>query len=214
MKISAVIFDLNGTILEDEDEYGTAFNKVLESLGIKTGEKYPHISGIGVKENWVEFKSKYKLMRSIEELTKETQEAYLQELDAVTLRPGFEEFARSLKESGIRIALATSNSREVTSKILEKVGLDGLFDVITTSEEVKYNKPAPELFTLTADKLGGERYNCLVIEDAPLGVAAAHRAGMKVVAIARDEKYAKQLKEADLIVGGFSEITSREIDRL
>lgn len=216
MKISAVIFDLNGTILEDEDEYGLAFNKVLKGLGVETGVKYPHVSGIGVKENWPILLTKYhiKTDRDPSQLEKETQEAYLTTLTGVTIRPGFENFVKALKDSGIKIALATSNTREVTDEILDKVNLRGLFEIITTSEEVKYNKPDPDIFLVTADKLGVERGQCLVIEDTPAGVVAAHRAGMKVIAIARDADYAVKLSEADLVVEAFSEISLEAIDQL
>lgn len=81
MKISAVIFDLNGTVLEDEDEYGKAFNKVLQSLGLNPNTEIPHEKGIGVKENWLKFVEKYKIKtdKTPEMLVRETQENYLNE---------------------------------------------------------------------------------------------------------------------------------------
>ena len=216
MKISAVIFDLDGTILEDEDEYGHAFNKVLKSLGIDSKTPAPQTKGIGVKENWPILIKKYdiKTTKSAEELAHETQEAYLMEIDRVTIRPGFDEFIENLKDGGIQIALATSNTWEVAEKIINKVGIEWVFDAITTIEEVVYGKPDPGLFTLTADKLGAEREACLVIEDAPSGVVAARLAGMKVVAISDKEDDEKILADANLIVDDFSEITAKVIDGL
>jgi len=213
MKISAVIFDLDGTILEDEDEYGHAFNKVLKSLGVDPKTYIPQTKGIGVKENWFALIKKYdiKTNKSPEELAIETQEAYLLEINEITIRPGFNEFTEDLKDSGIPIALATSNNWEVTEKILNKVGLQGVFDAVTTVEEVAHSKPDPGLFTLTADKLGVEREECLVIEDAPSGVTAAQLAGMKVVAVSDKVEDEKILANADLIVGHFAEITPRAI---
>jgi len=216
MKISAVIFDLNGTILEDEDEYGKAFNKVLKSLGIDSKTEYPQEKGIGVKENWDIFIKKYSINTGKTPfiLANETQEAYLQTIGEVTVRPGFDEFIDNLKDSGVEVALATSNTWEQTDKILDITNLHDLFDVVTTSEEVAFNKPDPDIFTLTADKLGVERANCLVIEDSPAGVEAAHRAGMKAVAIAGSEKDLATLSKADFTVEGFSEITPQVVDQL
>lgn len=216
MKISAVIFDLDGTILEDEDEYGHAFNKVLKSLGIDSKTPTPQVRGIGVKGNWPILIKKYdiKTNKSLEELAHETQEAYLAEINEVTVRPGFTEFAQDLKDAGIQIALATSNTREVTEKIIKKIGVEGVFDTVTTVEEVAYSKPDPSLFTVTADKLGVEREECLVIEDAPSGVAAAQLAGMKVVAISDKVEDEKILADADLVVTGFAEITLKVIEGL
>jgi HAD superfamily hydrolase (TIGR01509 family) len=216
MKISAVIFDLDGTILEDEDEYGRAFNKVLKSLGIDSKADYPQIKGIGVKENWPFLIKKYgiKTDKSAEILAYETQEAYLTEINEVTVRPGFDEFIESLKDSGIQIALATSNTWEVAEKILNKVGISWVFDAITTIDEVVYGKPDPSLFTRAADKLGVEREECLVIEDSVSGVTAAALAGMKVVAITDKDEDEKLLANADLIVEGFAEITPKVIEGL
>jgi HAD superfamily hydrolase (TIGR01509 family) len=216
MKISAVIFDLNGTILEDEDEYGRAFNKVLKSLGVETSAEPPQIKGIGVKENWPHLIKRYgiKTGKSLEQLALETQEAYLTEINNVTVRAGFDEFVENLKDGGIQIALATSNTWEIAEKVLNKVGLGGIFDAVTTVEEVAYGKPDPGLFTLTADKLGAEREKCLVIEDSASGISAAQLAGMKVVAISGREEDEEILANADLIVDNFSEITPKAIEEL
>ncbi len=215
MKIAAVIFDLNGTVLEDEDEYGKAFNKVLKSLGFDPKTEISHEKGIGVKENWVKFIEKYgiKTDKTLETLTKETQDNYLDEIDNVTIREGFADFVEDLRDGGIQIALATSNTWEQTDKILDTVNLQEVFDVITTCDEVTFNKPDPDIFVVTADKLGAERYECLVIEDSPAGIEAARRAGMKVVGIASDGNY-QELSKADLVVENFSEITAQAIDQL
>lgn len=215
MKIGAVIFDLNGTILEDEDEYGKAFNRVLKSLGVDSKTDYPHEKGIGVKENWLKLLEKYKIKtdKTPEALTKETQEAYLTEIDEVTVRPGFDDFIEKLKDDGIQVALATSNTWEQVDRVLDTVNLQGVFDAVTTCDEVIYNKPDPGIFTITADKLGTERYECLVIEDSASGIESAKRAGMKVVAISSEDN-PRAIAKADLIVEGFSEITAQVIDQL
>ncbi len=216
MKISATIFDLNGTVLEDEDEYGKSFNQVLQSLGVDSKTDYPQEKGIGVKENWVKLIEKYgiKTQKTPEMLAKETQDIYLSKISEVTVRPGFDEFVNGLKDSGVKIGLATSNSWEVAEALLSKVGLQGVFDEMTTIEEVVYSKPDPSLFTITADKLGVERDECLVIEDSFAGITAAHNAGMKVIVIATDKVDPKLVSSADLVVESFSEITPKIIDQL
>lgn len=216
MKISAVIFDLDGTVLEDEDEYGNAFNKVLKSLGVDSKTPRPQIKGIGVKENWPHLIKKYdiKTNKSFDELAQETQEAYLSVINDVAVREGFDEFAENLKDSGIQIALATSNTWEMTEKVINKVGIEGIFDVVTTVDEVVFSKPDPGLFTITADKLGVEREECLVIEDAPSGITAAKLAGMKVIAITGKDEDSEILSKADYTIDSFSEITPKIIEGL
>ncbi len=216
MKLSAVIFDLNGTILDDEDEYGRAFAEVLKTVGVEVESNFPHTRGIGVKENWPIFRAKYKFNsdKTDEQLALETQEAYLRQISNISVRPGFDDLLETLKENNIHVALATSNTWEVTDKILDIIGLTGEFEIVTTSEEVVLNKPDPEIFTVTADKLGVEREDCLVIEDAGAGVTAARQAGMKVVAIVDEEKITPELEKADKIVESFSDIKFKEIELL
>ena len=216
MQISAVIFDLDGTVLENEDEYGRAFNQVLKSLGVDSNTEYPQAKGIVVKENWEQFLKKYaiKTEKTSAQLAKETQDVYISEISRVTVRPGFDEFVDNLRDSGIKVALATSNNWEITEKVLDKVGLQNFFDEKTTIEEVAFGKPDPSLFTVTADKLGLERNECLVIEDSPSGIEAAHRAGMKVIAITSDGGGLSSISKADMVVEGFSEISPQAIDQL
>jgi len=216
MKLSAVIFDLNGTILDDEEEYGKAFAEVLKSLGVEVEPNFPHTRGIGVKENWPIFRAKYKFVseKTDEQLALETQEAYLKQITNIAVRPGFDEFLETLKDNNIHVALATSNTWEVTDKILDIIGLTGEFEVVTTSEEVIHNKPDPDIFTVTADKLGIDREDCLVIEDSGSGVTAGREAGMRVVAIVDEENLTPEIEKADKVVEGFTDIKLKEIELL
>ena len=208
MNVSAVIFDLDGTVLDNEDEYGASFKKVLESLGAKDIPDYPHVRGIGVKENWPVLIEKYKIKtnKSAEELARQTQEEYLKKIDAVTIKEGLEDFVDSLKGRGIKTALATSNDFWIVEEIFEKLKLGSFFDIVTTGEEARFKKPAPDLFLVAADKLGVPPAECLVIEDAASGIAAAHAAGMKAVGLAQNDGQKKELQGADIIVKDYAEI--------
>ena len=216
MKISAIIFDLDGTVLSNEDEYGAAFANVLRSLGAKVNLEYPHVGGIGVKENWPGLLKKYKINteKTTDELARQTQQEYLKQLSKVQLKDGFEVFVRELKASEIPIALATSNVRLMLEETFNKIDIEGYFDAVTTGEEVMAKKPAPDLFLKTAQKLGVEPSECLVFEDSGAGIAAAKAAGMKAVAIARDEDHAKSLTAADLVIRNYKEVSPEILSRL
>jgi len=213
MAITAVIFDLDGTVLDNEDEYGKAFRKVLESLGVKVDDEIPHTTGIGLHNNWKKLIKKYKIKTSktTEELAKQTQEEYLKLHDRVKLKEGFEGFADNLKESGLIIALATSNEWWMVEKIVDKIIIEKYFDCITTTEEVLFNKPDPEIFLVTANKIGVSCEECLVFEDSQAGVKAAKAAGMRVVGVARDESHAKELKNAEMVIESYDEFTGFNI---
>ncbi|OGM08672.1 hypothetical protein A2W13_03255 [Candidatus Woesebacteria bacterium RBG_16_36_11] len=208
MAIKAIIFDLNGTILSDEDEYGIAFKKVLQRLGAKVKEDYPQTTGIGVEENWPILIKKYNLKteKTSQELALETQNEYLKLLPRITVRKGFIDFIREVRKNGISVALATSNSRLVTDKILEKCNLANTFDFITTCEEVTLNKPDPQIYNIALKKMEIPPQECLVFEDSKSGVAAAKKAGIKVIGVTRDKNHIKELADADKIIYDFDEI--------
>lgn len=210
--LKAVIFDLNGTILSDEDEYALSFLRVLEKLGAKVGENFSHTKGVGLNANWENFKEKYKLNTdlTLEELSDLTQNEYLSLLPKVRLRKGFVELVVYLKKLGIKIALASSNNYSVVEAILDRFDIFSFFDVVTTAEEVSLNKPSPQIFLMTAEKLGVEPYECLVFEDSSAGVEAAISAGMAVVGVARNKKDKEELSRAHKIISGFSEFKLSE----
>jgi beta-phosphoglucomutase len=216
MELKGVIFDLDGTVIADEDEYGESFKEILSNYGVKVGSDHPHVGGIGVKENWDIFQKKYQLKtkKSSEEMARETQKAYLKRLKSVDLKLGFEEFIDELKSASVLIALATSNDWWVVEEIIEKLKLEKYFSVITTTEEVKENKPDPEIFLISAEKLGLLPENCVVIEDSPAGIKAAYNANMKVVGIYRSEKLLKKLKDANLTIKDYRELSLEKIRNL
>ena len=215
--VKAVIFDLNGTVLADEYIYGRAFGKVLSFLGRKVDKAYPQIAGIGVEENWPRLLSKYhiKTSRSPEELARMTQEAYLSNISKVKIKSNFKDFIGILRKNNIRTALATSNTWWMVDKVFEKLNLRGYFDIVTTKEEVVFNKPSPDIFLKTAEKLGLNNNDCVVIEDSGAGIEAAKAAGMRVIALIKENKDKKNMmKMADLVVASFKEITLVKLNLL
>jgi HAD superfamily hydrolase (TIGR01509 family) len=213
--VKAVIFDLNGTVLADEYIYGRAFGKVLSFLGRKIDKAYPQIAGIGVEENWPGLISKYhiKTSRPYDELARMTQEAYLTNISKVKIKAGFKNFIDILRKNKIKTALATSNTWWMVDKVFEKLNLSDYFDIVTTKEEVTFNKPSPDIFLLTAEKLGVKNNNCVVIEDSEAGIEAAKAAGMKAVALIKDNRDKKNIiKLADLVVANFKDINLAELN--
>jgi HAD superfamily hydrolase (TIGR01509 family) len=183
--LKAVIFDLDGTILINNEAYDVAFSTVLKKYRNDIQGNVNHTGGIGVKENWKNLKEKYELPEDIliDDLEKQTQEKYLQNMDLIKVREGFEELAKEVKESGLMTALATGNDKETTDKILEHFGLQKYFDVVTTIYEAGKPKPEPDIFLLAAERLGVEPVECVVIEDSEAGIESANNANMTVISI-------------------------------
>jgi HAD superfamily hydrolase (TIGR01509 family) len=192
-----------------------AFIAVLQKLGIKA-DSDPHIPGVSLKSNWQEILVRYKIQtdKTPEELETLTYLEYEKLIPQITLNDGVLEFMDTLKESGLPLSLATSTNWQITDKILERFGLNDFFENITTGEEVINAKPAPDIFLTASEKLGVEPIDCLVFEDSPSGVTAAHDAGMKVIVVLGDGENKGKLDMADLVTGSFSEITLKAIDAI
>lgn len=217
MKIELVIFDMDGTIIDDEDQYKNAFKAVLENIGGQPDEQFHLLGGVGVEKEWPRLLEKYhvKTDKTVKELAVLTQEEYLKHLDEVALRDGFLDFASKLREKDIKIALATSNNWSIVDAVFKKFNLENFFDIVTTAEEVVQLKPSPDLFLLTARKEDMDPKNCIVIEDAPSGIKAAEEANMKVVAVADEKKGGDApLMDADIVVWSYNELEIKNLEKL
>lgn len=188
--IQAVIFDLDGTVLDNEPEWETAFRAVVDSNQLSVVSWMPnnwiHEPGIGITPNW-----KRLVPGRVEELTVETMQEYqnrIREMPAtgrkeLRIREGLVELVEKIKEGGWMTALVTGSSWNVVEKELEGLDLYLAFDVTTTGEEVIAQKPDPEIYLLTCQKLGLESEECVIVEDAVAGVRAGAEAGCAVIGL-------------------------------
>jgi epoxyqueuosine reductase len=119
---------------------------------------------------------------------------------------GVIEFIRILKENGIKIALATSAPDENVELIFSELNLHGLFDVVVTSKDVKYGKPAPDIFILAGQKLGCKPRECIVFEDSIAGLIAAKNADMLAVGVETTLDKNELMNYADVSVKNFDEV--------
>lgn len=214
--IEAVIFDLDGTVIDSEGVWEEAFINVISQEGLKVNtvlrqnNGWIHEPGIGLETNWRRLVSGE--VDEIRRLSNLTREAY-KELTVDNLPPlrkGVGELIEKIKERGWQTALATSTYWYVVEEELEQLSMQLAFDVTTTAEEVLTPKPDPEIYLFTAQKLGVEPKNCIVIEDAIGGVRAGVEAGMKVVALRSDYASEKLMKScgAWMTVESLDEIVS------
>ncbi len=216
MKLAAVIFDLDGTLIDSEVAWGSSFVKILSKLGIKSESNHPQTTGVSVKSNWANLIAKYDIKTefNIEELESFTFAEMANHVRDIQLNDGAMELIGDLKDRGYQIGLATSTNWAIVEKIFDNLDLHDIFDSITTGEEVDRPKPSPDIFLVAAGKLGVEPMDCLVIEDSGAGVEAAIEANMKVIAVSPDDDESGELENANLVVENFSKITPKLIDAL
>ncbi len=209
--IDAVIFDLDGTLADsmwiwldiDRDffaEKGMEFPEYLND----------EIEGLGFTETAVYFKETFHLTESIDEIKQGWNDMALEKYrDDTPLKPGAVEFLRILRERGIKTGIATSSSQILVDAFLEARGIAGMIDAVTTVCDVSRGKPDPEVYLVTAEKLGVPPERCLVFEDVPMGILSGKNAGMRVCAV--DDVYAEHLKEkkeelADYSIADFTDL--------
>jgi HAD superfamily hydrolase (TIGR01509 family) len=219
MRFAAVIFDFDGTVVENEDTYTDAFIAVLKKHGVPyevTEDRRPQIFGIGLEENWTTLHERFSLPKevTVTQLVHETQDEYHKRLSDVRVRSGLQELINDLYEVGVVVALATSNNWWIIEDELEDLGVSRLFNTTVTGEEVANKKPEPDIFLKAAEKLFVEPEECVVIEDSKAGILAARAAGMKVIAIRNPYTPEEDAEKADLIVDGFEEINTKLLDSL
>jgi len=210
MDFKSAIFDLDGTILDNNDIYIQAFREVLKEIGGKTlNEPLPLRGSIGIAPNWPALVEKYHLVgKDIADLTRKTQDEYLKNLGRVTVRKGFLEFVQKLVGNKVKTAIATSNERETVELCLQRFGLKKYFEKVVCLEDVEKLKPAPDLFFEAAERLSSFPIDCMVFEDAKAGIEAAHKAGMRVCCFVY-ENGKEDTSQADITFTNYFELADK-----
>ena len=184
-QIKAIIFDLDGTLVDSEPNYFKSDKKLLEELGIEfTEDMKTKYIGIGSKAMMEEIKERFHINESVEELIVKKNKYYADVAkDNTIVFPEMLKLLQLLKKNNIPMAVASGSSPEIIEMIISITNLKSYFDVVLSSEEVKRGKPEPDIFIETAKRLGIAPSNCLVLEDSQYGVEAAKSAGMYCIAI-------------------------------
>ena len=207
MPLRAVIFDWDGVVVDSSAHHERSW----EILAAKRGLPLPadHFKrGFGKKNNviipdlgWA------KEPADVEALAHEKEEIYrsLVREKGIEPLPGVRELLAALRAENIPCAIASSTERANLDLPIDLMGLREFFTVIVSGEEVVHGKPDPAVFLLAAERLGIKPADCVVIEDALVGIEAAKRAGMPVLAVATTNPI-ETLSSADAAVSGLMDI--------
>ncbi|MDC4233733.1 HAD family phosphatase [Actinomyces sp. B33] len=184
--IQAVLFDLDGTLIDSELVYYEAYRTVLASHGhdFPLAEYLRAYSGRPIRTIIADFIEVYGLTLTVDEGTALVEEAELAARAAgVPLKPGAIELLDHLRSHGYRTAIATSSRKDRALDILESHGIARDFDAGVFSDDIRRGKPDPEVFLLAASRLGAPPEECLVLEDSTMGIEAARAGGFPVVCL-------------------------------
>lgn len=188
MSIEAVIFDLDGVIVSTDEYHYLAWQRLADEEGVcfdrGINQRLRGVSRMASLEILLEKSPRTYSDEQKHELADRKNSYYLQSLSALTsndVLPGAAEIIETLKGRRIKVAVASSSRN--APFILDRIGLAGGFDAVVDGNDIFASKPDPEVFLRTAERLGVEPSQCLVIEDAVAGVEAALAAGMAVLAV-------------------------------
>ncbi|MFR3727486.1 HAD family hydrolase [Lacrimispora sp.] len=210
----AVIFDLDGTLVDSMWMWKTIDIEFLESRGMECPDDLQkEIEGMSFSETAFYFKERFKLKESLEEIKEiwvgMSIEKYRNE---VPLKPGAKTFLEYIAKNGLKAGIATSNGRQMVDAVIESLHIGQYFQVVATSCEVAAGKPAPDIYLKVAEELSVSPSHCLVFEDVPAGILAGKRAGMTVCAV--DDEFSREMEEekrqlADYYISDYYQILNR-----
>jgi len=211
--MKAVIFDMDGVIVDTEPRHERAFLEVLREIGYADchGLRFADYIGRADREIWVDFLARHKPVQTIEELLAMKRKRVVEIIRRE--QPVFDGLPELIKKlaTQYRLAVASGSERQVVQEVLSLQGLRNFFPVVVSSADVTRGKPAPDIFLRAAELLGIPPADCWVIEDSKPSVAAGLAAGMRVIAITNTHA-AVELGQAAYVVSTYDEVERLLLD--
>lgn len=198
----AVIFDMDGVLVDGEPLHFAAARDVLAGFGAElTWETYTHWIGETFDTIWPDIQRRFALPVDRGEYERafgpRVQEQY--ERHAVAM-PGAHDLLGRLRDAGVPLGLATSTKRPRVDIALARLDLARFLTVTVSGDEVSRGKPDPEIYLTAAARLDVPPARCLVLEDSPAGVASARAAGMRAIGVRINGGSGRPLDGADRII--------------
>jgi HAD superfamily hydrolase (TIGR01509 family) len=209
VSVQAVIFDMDGVIVDSEPYSVQALIDTLRQYGIEPTEDDLHRSyGRKVQDDFRDYFARYGVTADVNIAIAHKHARYYH-LAAGHLHPfpGVRPLLKRLRKRGYRLALASSGDRVKVAFGMQALQLNGTFAAVVSGDDVAHSKPDPEIYLTALQRLGHCPADCVAVEDSPAGVEAAKRAGMRCIAVTNSVARGR-LCQADLIVDSLAEALS------
>ena len=187
MKIKAVIFDMDGVLIDARDWHYESLNKALGLFGNQIS-RYDHLvtfDGLPTKKKLEMLTLEGGFPRKLHDFTNKLKQQYTMDIVHVNCKPVFQhQYALSkLKSNNYKLAVCSNSIRNSIEVMMEKSGLLNYLNFIISNQDVKNGKPDPEMYNLAIKKLGLEPSECLIVEDNENGVKAALASGANLLKV-------------------------------
>ncbi len=209
--IKAILFDMDGVLIDAKDWHYEALNKALKLFGIEIS-KYDHLNTFDGLPTAVKLKmisKRYYLPEQLHDFVNQMKQQYTIQIIHEKCHPVFHhEYALSkLHQEGYKIAVCSNSIRSTVELMMSKAGLLDWIDLIISNEDVKNAKPDPEMYQTAITKFDLKPTECIVVEDNPNGIEAGRASGAAVLEVATtyDVNYDNIKKFIYKISGGFND---------
>ncbi len=208
MDVEAVIFDMDGVIVNSEEYWGPVQKEILETTVPDADMDFKEVRGMNVLDQYDYLDERYDTAISRDrffELYDERADAVYR--DSVELMEGFHDILALIRDRGKTVAICSSSFHRWIDQVKDRFDLEDAFDTVVSAEDIDGpSKPDPHIYRFTADRLDVEPEHCVVVEDSAHGVTAAEDAGMYCIGYCTDPGREHELSHADTVVHGPDEL--------
>ncbi|AJC91882.1 HAD-superfamily hydrolase, subfamily IA, putative beta-phosphoglucomutase [Campylobacter subantarcticus LMG 24377] len=203
MKIKAILFDMDGVLIEAKDWHYEALNKALKLFGMEISriEHLTTFDGLPTKDKLKMLSLEKGLPVGLHGFINELKQQYTMDLVHSLCKPRFHhEYALSkLKESGYKMAVCSNSIRNTIEIMMQKASLDVYLDFYISNEDVKKGKPDPEMYNKAIERMNLHPKECMIVEDNENGIKAAKASGANVMIVGEiiEVNYENILKHID-----------------
>ncbi len=210
MNKKAIIFDMDGVLIDSEPCYLEVFRKFLvKNHRTPDEEILKAIAGASSSQTWIYMTQMWNSPITPEELHREFRRQY--PTFSVPYRnvlfPGIKELLRALNRHGLKLSIASSSSHRAIDKMLDETELTPYFSHVVSGEMFQESKPNPEIYLHTLSLIGFLPEECIVVEDSTYGIQAAKAAGLEVVA-RKDTRFSFDQSQADYFIDQTADLAS------